>query len=139
MAVAARAMAEETLRHFANFPGHYNNTPDSHFSRQDWRIDLRVSGLRVQASPANQSFGIPTGCRMRTCIWEARALSALKLRRGMPLSGKPGEVHCCQPDARDTRQIRRCDLVRYTAKQCVWKPKSVGDLERCRFPDRVVK
>ncbi len=31
MAIAARSMAEETFRLFANSPGHYNNTVDSHF------------------------------------------------------------------------------------------------------------
>ena len=31
MVADARAMAEETFRLFANSPGHYNNTVDSHF------------------------------------------------------------------------------------------------------------
>ena len=73
---------------FCELPRLLQQHPRPSFSRQDWRIDLRYSGLRVQASLANQSSGIPTGCRMGTCIWEARALSALRLRCGMPLSGK---------------------------------------------------
>lgn len=43
MAVAARAREEETLRRFANFAGHYDNTSDSHFRGKIGELDCAQS------------------------------------------------------------------------------------------------
>ena len=39
-------------------------------------------------------------------------------KNGMRFLAKPREVRRRQPDAGHTRQSRRCDLVRHTAKHC---------------------
>ena len=54
---------------------------------------------RIKVNFSNRFSGMPTGCRKRACIWESRALIALKSKLGMPFTGKtwggaPPSIRC---------------------------------------------